>query len=227
MIQKTLSKYEFNIEANIEHGDYRMVDRFDKKCPYFNDKMDLSGDVCIDIGGHIGLFSLIASKLFKRVYSFEPVIENIFLFNQNIVLNSIMNIEVTNQAVDSCYGTKIIRIYLENYPGAGFYKGKKYQDKFNSGLLLERMIYITNLQAIKKQLKIGKIDFLKVSTNHNEYCIFQSLNANDLKNIKNIGVEYSLESPSSFKKITNILDKHNFNIKIIKHGYTGFIQAWQ
>ena len=46
------------------------------------------GDVVIDIGAHIGLFSLFAASCSARVFSFEPFPENFSLLKENIARNN-------------------------------------------------------------------------------------------------------------------------------------------
>ena len=59
-----------------------------------------SNDKIIDVGAHIGIFSLFASKLANngRVYSFEPAKQNFNVLNENIVQNNIQNIIAENKA---------------------------------------------------------------------------------------------------------------------------------
>ena len=48
-----------------------------------------SNDVIIDIGAHIGLFTIYASQFSKNgeIYSFEPMKDNFELLNKNIISN--------------------------------------------------------------------------------------------------------------------------------------------
>lgn len=58
-------------------------------------------DVVIDIGGHVGIFSIYLAKRypFVQIYAFEPMPESYQHFKQNIELNDVTNIEVYNKAV--------------------------------------------------------------------------------------------------------------------------------
>lgn len=55
----------------------------------------------IDIGGHIGIFSILMGKKLKagKVYVYEPFPENFSLLKENIELNGCSNIVVFNKAV--------------------------------------------------------------------------------------------------------------------------------
>ena len=62
---------------------------------YKSENFDIKDtDIIIDIGGHIGLFSLYASQFCKNglIYSFEPVPENYNLLIDNIQSNDLNQI---------------------------------------------------------------------------------------------------------------------------------------
>ena len=57
---------------------------------YENEKISIKdNDIIIDIGAHIGLFSLFVSQFCKngKIFSFEPISENYDLLKSNISLN--------------------------------------------------------------------------------------------------------------------------------------------
>ena len=58
-------------------------------------------DIIIDVGAHIGLFSLLVSQFCKigKIFSFEPIRENFDLLVSNLELNRIQNIFPFNVGV--------------------------------------------------------------------------------------------------------------------------------
>lgn len=62
-------------------------------------------DCVVDIGGHIGLFSIRVSPLAKRVIACEPVPENAELFRRNVEATGCQNISLLDCAVSSSVGT--------------------------------------------------------------------------------------------------------------------------
>lgn len=85
------------IFCGFEKEELAFVKRFLKK-----------GDVFIDIGAHIGFFSLLAQKLVGstgRVLSFEPSPATAAQFKENIVLNHSEGIEVFHMAFSNAKGT--------------------------------------------------------------------------------------------------------------------------
>ena len=63
-------------------------------------------DTIIDIGAHVGLFSLLVSQLCKtgKILSFEPARENFDLFVSNLKLNHVKNILPFNMVVSKNSG---------------------------------------------------------------------------------------------------------------------------
>lgn len=55
--------------------------------------------VVLDIGANIGLFSMMASKIAKKVYSVEPTKSHIEVFEEIMQLNNISNVELIPKAL--------------------------------------------------------------------------------------------------------------------------------
>lgn len=58
--------------------------------------------VFLDLGAHVGYYTILASKLVGkngRVYSFEPLPRNLSFLNKHIALNSLQNVTVYSSAV--------------------------------------------------------------------------------------------------------------------------------
>jgi FkbM family methyltransferase len=90
---------------------------------YENDFIDVmrrylhSGDTCVDVGGHLGYYCLLMSKMVGptgHVISFEPVPTNMAVLKENIALNSVTNVELVNSALGERPGT-VSLICPENF----------------------------------------------------------------------------------------------------------------
>ncbi len=79
-----------------------------------------SGDVVIDIGGHIGVVALYLAKKypFIKVHAFEPAPVNYESFKQNIALNGVENVTVDNCAVTKDRRSLDMIMNVENTGGA-------------------------------------------------------------------------------------------------------------
>jgi FkbM family methyltransferase len=60
------------------------------------------GDTCLDVGGHLGYYSLLMSRIVGpagRVITFEPIRENLEVLEENLKLNQVSNVAVLNTAL--------------------------------------------------------------------------------------------------------------------------------
>jgi FkbM family methyltransferase len=66
------------------------------------------GDTCIDVGGNLGYYCMLMATLVGtqgRVFTFEPVSENLAVLKENISLNNLTNVELVNSALGARAGT--------------------------------------------------------------------------------------------------------------------------
>lgn len=78
-------------------------------------KLIKKGDIVVDVGAHIGYYTLISSTLVGKtgkVFSFEPDPSNLVLLKQCVAANKITNVVVVNNAVSNV--NKKINFYLSN-----------------------------------------------------------------------------------------------------------------
>lgn len=146
--------------------------------------------VVIDIGAHIGTFSLFAATKYPRshVYSFEPSPENFALLNKNIETNNLakritsFNIAVT----DGKKKTVTLNFHPSNFGMHSVIfdydlgeKGERHEVK---AISLEKIFY---------ENKIKMCQILKLDCEGAEYEILFSTPKKILVKIKNIVMEYS------------------------------------
>jgi FkbM family methyltransferase len=71
-----------------------------------------SGDLCLDIGAHLGYATILMSKLVGpkgRVISFEPMSETFRVLRENVLLNGLTNVDVQASAVaDRCGSIELL-----------------------------------------------------------------------------------------------------------------------
>lgn len=145
-------------------------------------------DLIIDIGAHIGLFTIYAAQFCKhgKIFSFEPIKENFDLLKENIELNNLKNIEYFNLAVLDREDQ--IKIFKSNDQSAySIYKiGTDYQ-----------MTNIMSLQKIFDDNKITRCDLLKLDCEGSEYQILMSLPESYFQRIEKICMEYHIINNNS------------------------------
>jgi len=69
---------------------------------------ELNGEIFFDIGAHIGRYSILCSKNFKKIYSFEPESDNFRILKLNIRLNNLRNVFPINVAISNKNGYQYI-----------------------------------------------------------------------------------------------------------------------
>lgn len=143
-------------------------------------------DVVVEIGAHIGIFSIFAAQLARngKVYSFEPMPANYEMLQRNIILNKANNIIPVNKAVSDKKGKKEFHLSSsEIYTGehSFFLRG----DKLMKTIEVETL----SLENIVKDHNISEIDFLKMDCEGAEYEILFNVPDDILRRIKQISME--------------------------------------
>lgn len=78
-------------------------------------KLIKSGDIVVDVGAHIGYYTLISSGLVGntgKVFSFEPDPNNLVLLQRCVKVNRLANVTIVNKAVSNV--NEKINFYLSN-----------------------------------------------------------------------------------------------------------------
>ena len=169
-----------------------------------------TNDTVIDIGAHIGLFSLLVSQLCKtgKILSFEPVSENFDLLVSNLKLNRIENILPFNMAVSKNSGR--LDLFLNNDQSAHSIFSKS-SESIN--------VESTSLQKIFEEHKISSCKLLKLDCEGAEYEIIDSLPSEYLDKIQNMVIEYHLADtkPELVKSLILKIKNAGFKIKTRPH----------
>ena len=169
-----------------------------------------ANDTVIDIGSHIGLFSLLVSQLCKtgKILSFEPVRENFDLLVSNLNLNHIENVLPFNMAVSKNSGK--LDLFLNNDQSAHSIFSESSQTI---------SVESTSLQKIFDENKISSCKMLKIDCEGAEYEIIDSLPSEYFDKIQNIVMEYHLADtkPELVKNLILKIENAGFKIKTRPH----------
>jgi FkbM family methyltransferase len=169
-------------------------------------------DTVIDIGAHIGTFSVQAAKsAYKgKIYSFEPFPENFSLLQQNLQLNKIENVTPYRTAISDCGGFAPLFISKDNSGGHSLIKNAPAVRNSINSIRVETKA----LEQIVQENKIKHINFLKMDCEGSEYNILLSTPEGLFKKIDKISVECHNIGKISNKKIVNeLLEKRGFDIE--------------
>jgi len=160
--------------------------------------------VVIDIGGHIGTFSVSTAWRFKRsrVYSFEPFKENYDMFLSNVELNRVKNVFPTMAAVAGQRGTVSLGISDNNTGGHSIcFAGQS-----------STMVEALTLSDVFSSNGLERCDLLKIDCEGAEYDILFSAPSSVLRKIKNIAMEYHNVQGHSGEEMAKFLRANGFEV---------------
>jgi len=182
------------------------------------------GDTVIDIGAHIGVFSVLAATRARdvTVYSYEPFPDNFNLLKENIRLNHLENVKPFPLAVAGSGGRRKLFIWEEDSCGHSLLgAGENYIE-----------VDCITLPEIFEWNNIETCSFVKIDCEGAEYEILFNTPEEYFSRIKRIFIEYHAYagkgrySPSGDELVTLLKDR-GFEIqwvKTLKAGY-GYISA--
>jgi len=119
-----------------------------------------TGNVVVDAGAHVGLYSIKASKLVGRegrVLAFEPHPLNYAILNSNIRLNGIKNIETICYALGESDG--YVKLYLANPNSGGHSIMPRSIMRRTEEFLL---VNVKRLDTAVKEYQVQRLDFIKM-----------------------------------------------------------------
>jgi len=139
-------------------------------------------DTVIDIGGHIGSFSVYAAREAPqgKVLTFEPDPNNFALLQKNITLNNTKNISIHNIAISGSHGN--LPFYHNAFNNA---ESGLFGNQTGPSLLVPSI----TLDDIFSNYTISKCDFLKIDCEGAEYDILFKASPRSLGNITRIAME--------------------------------------
>ena len=171
------------------------------------------GDVVVDCGGNIGVFTSLALDMgASRVLSFEP-------FNNNYELNlkNNPNAEIFNLAVSNKSNETLELLYTHTGNGGHTVIASEFERE--PGHFQHKNLYVKTitLDDIISQNFVDHIDFLKIDTEGAELMIFEGLSDENLDKIRCISLEYH---HSVFNFDENVFE--NFQKKFLTRGFNVF-----
>lgn len=212
---------KLNINSNKADGVYNTLTEVFFNKIYEKDYVKVEvGDLVVDIGANLGLFSLYAQSFHpQKIYAFEPIKSTYDYLTSN--LKDYTNTTIINKAISDTEGETSIRVEKES--GQSTLIDNDSITKGNS--INIETVKTTTFNNFISEHNISYIDFLKVDCEGGELDLFVTIDKEFLKsNIKKIALEYH----TSYIKNTvlDILKSNSFKIEEEYGGEIGMIYAY-
>jgi FkbM family methyltransferase len=217
LLKFKVPKYNYEFYCRINKDDFKiMTIHEDDIIEHFTPKQ---GDVVVDIGAHIGLYTIISSKRVGtngKVVAIEADPSNFEMLNRNIKLNQLTNVTPLNYAVYS-KETKI-KLYLPSGE-SGF---TKYNTIVSNWANTEDKFVEVNANTLDYLLQINQIreeevNWIKIDVEGAEFEVLKGA-TNVLSKSKDIALLMELHGPPNVyrPKVQEFLNLYNFKIELEK-----------
>lgn len=165
--------------------------------------------VILDLGAHIGSFSIMAAKKFPhaRIYSIDASIDNFEMLKKNLKENNIKNVFPFNEGAGS-ENTELEFYIDENNTVLNSFKKRPGNKSYK--------IKCKTLKKIFHELKIEKCDFMKLDVEGFEYKILKKAEQDGvLKKITALAAEIN-PSTKEFELTKKLLVENGFEVNTWK-----------
>lgn len=201
-------KEDWNNRFKVKYQESIIYHEIYGRKDYFRNNCSINvGDIVVDCGGNIGIFTSMAFDMgASRVLSFEP-----FFNNYEINKKNNPNAEVFNLAVSDNSDEEIELFYTDtSYGGYTVIESELSNKHLRKGHFKRKDIFVKTitLNDIISRNFIEKIDFLKIDTEGAELKIIDGISDENLNKIRNISLEYHHSTFNFDDKIyDNFLDR--------------------
>lgn len=188
-------KYEEDLSIISESFEFKTIRKFIK--------LARGKNLVVDVGAHIGKYTILAAKLAKNVIAIEPHKENFKILKRNVRLNKLKNVYTLNLAASS--RNSKLKLYIGDTSGHHSISKKSKDYQVVDGIKLDTFF---------KRLKLEKIDLIKIDVEGAEMQVLLGMKEY-LRNrkIKNIIIEIW---PNNLKKVKRFFSGLGYFIKPIE-----------
>lgn len=183
----------------------------DVRKSYFIPK-NISNDICVDIGGNIGAFSLVNNKKFKKILAFEPSTYAFKKYKKNLKIHKISNVKVYQLAV---YNKSNKILQLKNWLKRNESGNASTIDSNDWNSKVYEEVKSISLEDIFLKNKLTRINYLKIDCEGAEYEFLMNKN---LSNIDYISIEIHNQLEKKAEELFNYLSVNFFLIKSNRSG---------
>ncbi len=157
----------------------------------------------IDVGGHIGSFSILSALRGARVVALEPVPYNFEMLNENVRLNGLQErVKAINAAVWSSTGEQTLGVADDSTGGSGFWYKKPTVPQID--------VHTVRLSELMSAERIESCDLLKLDCEGAEYEILNSLEPETWSRIRAMVMEYHMFAGYTLEQLDKLLRQHGY-----------------
>jgi FkbM family methyltransferase len=201
------------IRSRPNTDDLRIVKSNFVKRNYTKDSVPITRDsIVVDVGAHIGSFSIMAARMAWKVLAFEPEPGNFQMLKKNMELNHLENLSLFEMAVSGISG------YQDIYT----YRGGSSADYslYSSGTMNIRIgrIPTISVEDIIQGEGLPRIDFLKLDCEGAEHDILRNMSLETAARITGITMEMHRVPPGFSIDIPLRLRELGFQVKKSRTG---------
>ena|ERR687892_334932 len=217
LLKFKVPKYNYEFYCRVNKDDFKiMTIHEDDIIEHFTPKQ---GDIVVDIGAHIGLYTIISSKRVGangKVVAIEADPGNFEMLNRNIKLNKLANVIPLNYAVYS-KETKI-KLYLPSGE-SGF---TKYNTIMSDWVNTKDKFVEVNANTLdyllqSNQIREEEVNWIKIDVEGAEFEVLKGAH-NVLSKSKDIVLLMELHGPPDVyrPKVQELVNLYNFKIELEK-----------
>ena len=205
-------KYGYEFYCRLNKDDFKLMALHeDEILDQFNPKL---GDTVVDVGAHIGLYSLIAAKRVGssgKVIAIEPDPENCKLLQRNVEINKLTNVSILELAAFS--STSKLKLYL---PGKerGF---TKLSTLMANRAVTENFLEIdaTTLDCLLVTQGITEVNWIKIDVEGAELEVLRgaAITLSESMDIALLIEVHNVNNMDLYSAIVKLLRSYGFDIK--------------
>ena len=171
-----------------------------------------------DIGANIGLYSLYAAKVHKKisVFSFEPSIKNLLSLLKNILINKLFNkINIINNPISntSLVLENMFEKSLDEGAALNYFNTNRDNEGKNHTNKISYKLLSLNIDELIERKSIEIPNYIKIDVDGNEHLILKGANKTlNNKKIKEIYIEINQKYSQQKKTILSILKRKKFKV---------------
>jgi FkbM family methyltransferase len=213
-----MPKQGYKFFCRINRDDFLFMTNHENEImEYFNPN---EGDTVVDVGAHIGLYSLIAAKRVGpsgKVIAIEPDPENCKILKKNILLNQLSNVEALECAVYSTRGK--LRLFLPELEQGRTIFNTVMQDRARTSTnFLE--VEANTLDNILESINITEVNWIKIDVEGAELEVLKGA-VNTLSSNKNITLVVEIHGMEIYMEMIKYLKTRNLMIMYEKSNEKG------